>query len=81
MSHQNIVSLYEVYEDERYIHLVFDLLHDSELKAKVEENNCLKDSEAAEIMKVLFNTVKYCHDNDIVHCDIKPRNILLRFFS
>lgn len=30
-----------------------------------------------DVLKVVFNAVKYCHDRDIAHRDLKPENLLL----
>ena len=78
LKHPNIISLHEVYEDDEYIHLVFDLMQGGELKAKVEECKYFKEPKAAEIMKILLTTLKYCHDNGVIHHDIKPRNIIIK---
>lgn len=34
-------------------------------------------SHPRDVLKVLFNAIKYCHDRDIAHRDLKPENLLL----
>ena len=37
MNHEYVIRLYEVYESEKYIHLVFDFLEGGELFEKIVE--------------------------------------------
>ena len=37
----------------------------------------LSESEAAKILKQIFSAVQYMHDNNIVHKDLNPDNILM----
>ena len=37
----------------------------------------LPEKAARHIMSQLFSTVKYCHDNEVVHLDIKLENIMI----
>lgn len=78
LKHKNVIGLHEVYEDEMYIHLVFELMCGGELHARVKHAKRLKEDEAARIMQQLLETLEYCHSNQIIHRDIKPRNIILR---
>lgn len=79
LRHKNIIKLYEVYEDETKIHLVFELMKGGELQMRVRDVGHLKESEAAEIMRELLLTVEFCHSSKVLHRDIKPRNIILRY--
>lgn len=77
--HKNIIKLYEVYEDAQKIHLVFELMRGGELQSKVRLVNHLKECEAALVMKELLDAVALCHNQGVLHRDIKPRNIILRY--
>ena len=80
VSHPNIISMYDCYEDEDTFHIVteictggelFDLIVDS-----TTDNGCLPEDQAMSIIKALLESVQYLHSKDIVHRDIKPENLL-----
>jgi len=75
---KNIIALHEIYEDEKFVHLVFEFMHGGELQVKVKDSKRLRECDAVNIMKQLLEAVEYCHSNKVVHRDIKPRNIILR---
>ena len=38
----------------------------------IKSRKYLKESEAAVIMRQALSAIKYCHDNEICHRDLKP---------
>jgi serine/threonine protein kinase len=50
MDHQNIVKLYEVYEDEINFYLIMDLLKGGELFDEIVKRSKFSENDAAEIM-------------------------------
>lgn len=42
----------------------------------MEEELEFSEREVAHVMKQLFSGLRYLHQRDILHCDIKPENIL-----
>ena len=51
---------------------LFDIIAD-----KGEKEGVFNESEAAQIMKKLFQAINHCHANNISHRDIKPENIMI----
>ncbi|XP_076307788.1 ribosomal protein S6 kinase alpha-2-like isoform X1 [Tachypleus tridentatus] len=74
--HPNIVTLYDVYEDETSVYLVMELLRGGELLDKILSDRSFGEREASYVLEVLAKTVKYLHDNGVVHRDLKPSNIM-----
>lgn len=63
--HPNIVTLRDVYEDERYVYLVMILLRGGELLERILKLRMFSEREAANVMHVIVSTVQYLHNNGV----------------
>lgn len=81
LDHPNIIKLYEIYENEKYVYLVMELCTGGELfdrlMERIEKGGAFTEKEAAKIFKQLMSAVYYCHSRKISHRDLKPENLLL----
>lgn len=77
LSHQNIVNVYDVGRDGYTQYIVMELVEGITLKDHILENGPLPIDEAAEIAIQICEGLAQAHENQIVHRDIKPHNILL----
>ncbi|KAF0688083.1 Aste57867_20244 [Aphanomyces stellatus] len=77
MSHPNIMTLYEVYTEAQYYYLVTEFMEGGELFDRIVEKTFYTEKEARDLVQVLLNAIKYCHDHNVVHRDLKPENLLL----
>lgn len=77
LSHPNIVSIYDVgvAGDDHYI--VMEYVQSNTLKKKIQDEGPLDLLTAVQIAKDIANGLTHAHANNIVHCDIKPHNILM----
>ena len=80
VDHPNIIRLYEIFEDDRYISLIMEYCQGGELFQKIndlaEKDQSFSEKEAVKIFKQLISAVSYCHAQGICHRDLKPENIL-----
>ena len=76
LDHPNIVKFYEVYQDEKFFHLVMEYCSGGELLQRIVDQRHLNEKEAALIMKKIFSATKYLHERGICHRDLKPENFL-----
>jgi len=74
--HSNIVSLRDIYEDERYVYLVMELMRGGELLDRILRQKNFSEREASITMFTVTSAVQYLHKNGVVHRDLKPSNIL-----
>ena len=79
LNHKNIIKYYEIYEDNKYINIVmeqgqtdlFEFLIRSPL-------GYFPDEIAIDFLIQIFSAIDYIHSMNIVHCDIKPENFVLK---
>jgi serine/threonine protein kinase len=76
--HPNIIKLYDVFENEKYIYIIMEYCAGGDLFSYIEKRGFrLKEERAAEIIHKLCTTVYFLHQYGIVHRDLKPENILM----
>ena len=76
-SHKNIIRLLEVFENKKYLFIVQEYAAQGDLLAYVKEKGKLTESEAKGIFKQIIHGVQHCHQQAILHRDIKLDNILI----
>ena len=76
VDHPNIIKLYEIYEDELYIHLVMELCFSGELFDHLIAKGRFSESETADIIYKLLHAISHLNNLNISHRDIKPENIM-----
>ncbi|WP_241154435.1 Stk1 family PASTA domain-containing Ser/Thr kinase [Staphylospora marina] len=77
LSHPNVVNVYDVGRDGYTHYIVMELVEGPTLKQYIQERGPLPPQEAAAIAVQICDGLAHAHDNQIVHRDIKPHNILL----
>ncbi|EFA86387.1 putative protein kinase [Heterostelium album PN500] len=76
IKHQNIIALKEIYETDTDLALVLELVTGGELFDKIVERNSYTEEDASKLVNTLIKVISYLHSKDIVHCDLKPENLL-----
>lgn len=77
VDHPNIIKLYEVYEDKKYLHLVTELCTGGDLLTYLINKVQLSEQEVVSIIYKTLSAISYLHNLSICHRDIKPENLLL----
>lgn len=77
LSHPNIVSIYDVGETEGLHYIVMEYVSRETLKNQLQKSKRLNVRESLRIVKDIARALAHAHSNNIVHCDIKPHNILV----
>ena len=77
LNHTNIVKLFEVFENNKYIFLVLEHVSQGDLLGFVKQKGRVEESTAKKIFAQVIAGVKHCHQNNILHRDLKLDNILL----
>ena len=77
LSHPNIVSIYDVGVDNDDHYIVMEYVPGNTLKDKIRDEGALKIPDVIKIAKDIASGLAHAHLNNLVHCDIKPHNILM----
>ncbi|OBA27678.1 Pkinase-domain-containing protein [Hanseniaspora valbyensis NRRL Y-1626] len=88
LKHENIVRLYDVIHTEEKLTLVFekmdndlrkymDLVYKERCKLQQQSPSSLDASLVKFFAFQLLNGTNYCHENKILHRDLKPQNLLI----
>ncbi|MBS3680098.1 Stk1 family PASTA domain-containing Ser/Thr kinase [Ornithinibacillus massiliensis] len=77
LSHPNVVTIYDVGEEDQILYMVMEYVDGMTLKEFIQRYGPIDVPEAIEIMKQITAAISHAHENGIVHRDIKPQNILI----
>ncbi len=78
MVHPNIVSIYEAGEDEKQNpYLVFEYVSGQLLSDVMKKKGIMSVKNALVLLKPVIEAISYADQQNIIHCDLKPANILI----
>jgi serine/threonine-protein kinase len=77
LSHPNIVSTYDIGSDNNINFIVMEYINGKSLEQMVKENGRLNSSTALDIASQIAKALAFAHNNNIIHRDVKPDNILI----
>ena len=77
LAHPNIVNVYDVGEEAGDHYIVMELVEGITLKNYIERKGRMTIKEATSIGIQVSMGLEVAHNNDIVHRDIKPQNIMI----
>ena len=77
LQHPNIVSVYDVGEENGLYYIVMELVEGMTLKKYIRRKGRLSVKEATSIAIQVAQGIECAHNNHIIHRDIKPQNIII----
>lgn len=75
--HPNIVSIYDVGEEETIHFIVMEYVDGMTLKEYIQQHSPVPYEKVIDIMKQMTGAVAFAHQHSIIHRDIKPHNMLI----
>lgn len=77
LTHPNIVSIYDVGNEDGIYYIVMELVRGKTLKQIITEEGALPWKWSVNIAIQIASALEMAHKNNIVHRDIKPHNIII----
>lgn len=77
LQHPNIVNIYDVGSEEHVHFIVMEYVEGITLKTYIEKKGQLNYKEAISIAIQVARGIEAAHNNQIIHRDIKPQNIMI----
>jgi len=77
LKHPNVVSFHSILYDATGRYLVLDYCEGGTLRDFLTRNEQITITEALSFVRDLLSSLEEVHSQGIIHCDIKPENILL----
>jgi serine/threonine-protein kinase len=77
LSHPNIVTVHDFGLDQKHLFIVMEYMPGTDLKTLIKQKERFSITEALELMIQACGGVGYAHRAGLVHCDIKPHNMLV----
>ncbi len=77
LSHPNIVSVFDQGQDRGRPYIVMELVNGTTLRNVISESGPLAPRRAMEMMLPVLAALSEAHRSRLVHCDVKPENVLI----
>jgi len=77
LAHPNLVTVHDFGQDRGRYFLVMEAVHGSDLKTLLLREGSLSVERSLAIMRQVAAGIGYAHRAGLIHCDLKPHNILI----
>ncbi len=77
LHHPNIVGVFALRHVDQHLFIVMEFVEGLNLADRIKRSGPMVWQDALPIMKQTLSAIDYAHQEDIIHRDIKPHNILL----
>ncbi len=77
LSHKNIVTVYDFGIDQDRLFMVMEYVHGTTLKTIIKQQSPMSILQALPYLIQSASSIGYAHRAGIIHCDLKPQNILV----
>lgn len=75
--HPNIVNIYDVGEEDNIYYIVMEYVDGETLKQYIQNHFPIPIEKVIDITLQITSAISHAHQNNIIHRDIKPQNILI----
>ncbi|XP_039510511.1 calcium/calmodulin-dependent serine protein kinase b isoform X13 [Pimephales promelas] len=81
LKHPHIVELLETYSSDGMLYMVFEFMDGAdlcfEIVKRADAGFVYSEAVSSHYMRQILEALRYCHDNNVIHRDVKPHCVLL----
>lgn len=77
LTHNNIVSIFDVGEEAGTYYIVMEYIAGTTLKQVIQQDAPLSTEKTIHIAGRIAKALEFAHEHDIIHRDIKPQNVMI----
>lgn len=77
LRHRYVCPLIDFFEEAECYFLVMPLMTGGDLFDRIGKRKVYTEEDARSLSRKMLESVRYCHENSVAHCDMKPKNLLL----
>ena len=78
LDHPHIVPIYDVFEENGTAYYVMKYIDGGSLSSLVKKGETMPHDEVLKYVRQVAYALRYCHDRNVAHLDVKPGNILIQ---
>ena len=77
IKHPNIVPVLDFFEEPDCYFIIMELMSGGDLFDRIGKKKSYSEADARDLVNKILLAVATCHQRNIAHCDLKPKNLLL----
>jgi tRNA A-37 threonylcarbamoyl transferase component Bud32 len=78
LNHPHLVRVTDFFEESGNAYLVMDFVEGESLADRINRRGSLPEAEVLDWAQQLLSALTYCHNQGIIHRDVKPQNVIIR---
>ncbi len=78
LNHTNLVRVIDFFEEAGNTYLVMDFVEGESLADRIQHAGKIPEALVLTWAEQLLDALSYCHNNNVLHRDIKPQNVIIR---
>ncbi|EDO37143.1 predicted protein [Nematostella vectensis] len=77
LRHKHIIQVLDLFEVREKVYVIMELATRGDLLEYIRYRGCVRERKAKKVFSQLLQAVKYCHQQGVIHRDLKCENVLL----